>query len=171
MRLVEATIMILGVLSCAACTATRPPATTSVSALIEAETSAVDREIADAGLYNGVLEPFAVNTATLTNPDHVTDERLMTVVHSEFTGPIEDFVTKMAFETGYRVVAQGEKPGAPIIITLVQRNLPAMGALSEAFFQGKGRAELVVDQRARTMTILYKRPERSPVPHLEDTEV
>lgn len=171
MRVVEATIVILGVLSCAACTVTKPPETSSVSALIEAETSAVDREIADAGLYNSVLEPFAVNTATLKNPDYVTDERLMTVVHSQFTGPIEDFVTKMALETGYRVVAQGEKPGAPIIIMLVQRNLPAMGALSEAFFQGKSRAELIVDQRARTMTIVYKRPERSPVPHLEDTEI
>lgn len=171
MRLAQTILVTIGVLSCAACTTARPPTTTSLSALIDAETSVVDREIADAGLYNGVLEPYATGTTTLRNPDYVTDERLMTVVHSQFTGPIEDFVSKIALETGYRVIAQGEKPGAPILITLVQRDLPAMGALREAFFQGKDRAGLVVDQRARTMTIVYSRPERSPVPHIEDTEV
>jgi hypothetical protein len=160
----------LCLLVCAACSATKLPETTSLSALIDSETSVVDREIADAGLYNGVLEPYATGTTSLKNPDYVTDERLMTVVHSAFTGPVEDFVSRIALETGYRVIAQGEKPGAPILITLVQENLPAMGALSEAFFQGKRRAELVVDQRAKTMTIVYSRPERSPVPHIEDTE-
>ncbi len=171
MRLAQTILVTIGVLNCAACTTARPPVTTSLSALIDAETSVVDREIADAGLYNGVLEPYATGTTTLRNPDYVTDERLMTVVHSQFTGPVEDFVSKIALETGYRVIAQGEKPGAPILITLVQRDLPAMGALREAFFQGKDRAGLVVDQRARTMTIVYSRPERSPVPHIEDTEV
>lgn len=162
------TILLFGV---AACTTTKPPQTTSLSALVDAETSVVDREIADAGLYNGVLEPYATGNTTLRNPDYVTDEQLMTVVHSQFTGPIEDFVSKLALETGYRVIAQGEKPGSPILITLVQRDLPAMGALREAFFQGKDRAGLVVDQRTKTMTIVYSRPERSPVPHIEDTEV
>ena len=145
-RNISVTILLFGV---AACTTTKPPQTTSLSALIDAETSVVDREIADAGLYNGVLEPYATGNTTLKNPDYVTDEQLMTVVHSQFTGPIEDFVSKVALETGYRVIAQGEKPGAPILITLVQRDLPAMGALREAFFQGKDRAGLVVDQRPR----------------------
>ncbi len=171
MRLAQTILVTLGVLSCAACTVTKPPAMTSLSALIDAQTSVVDREIADAGLYSGVLEPYATGSTSLKNPDYVTDERLMNVVHSQFTGPIEDIVSKMALETGYRVIAQGEKPGAPILITLVQRDLPAMGALREAFFQGKDRAALVVDQRTKTMTIVYKRPERSPVPHIEDTEV
>lgn len=171
MRVAENTLIVMGLLTVAGCTVTKPPATTSLSALIDSETSMVDREIADAGLYNGVLEPYYIDTITLKNPDYVTDQKLMTVVHSQFTGPIEDFVSKMALETGYRVIAQGEKPGSPILITLVQRDLPAMGALREAFFQGKDRAGLVVDQQAKTMTIVYSRPERSPVPHLEDTEV
>lgn len=171
MRLAQTILLTAGLLSGAACTANKPPETTSLSALIDAETSVVDREIADAGLYNGVLEPYATGTTTLQNPDIITDERLMTVVHSAFTGPIEDFVSTMALETGYRVIAQGEKPGAPIMITLIQRDLPAMGALREAFFQGKERATLVVDQRAKTMTIVYSRSESSPVPHIEDTEV
>lgn len=171
MRVVGTTLTVLGLLTCAGCTTAKPPETTSLSALIDSETSTVDREIADAGLYNGVLEPYYIDTTTLKNPDYVTDDRLMTVVHSQFTGPIEDFVSKIALETGYRVIAQGEKLGAPILITLVQRDLPAMGALREAFFQGKDRAGLVVDQRSKTMILVYSRPERSPVPHLEDTEV
>lgn len=171
MQPIQNVLLIVTLSSAAACTAARAPESTGLSALIEAETSLVDREIADAGLYAGVLEPYATGTVSLKNPDHVTDERLMNVVHSAFTGPIEDFVSTMALATGYRVVAEGEKPGAPILITLVQRDLPVMGALREAFFQGKARARLVVDQRAKTMTIVYSRPERSPVPHIEDTEI
>ena len=171
MRVAETTFLMFWLLSVAACTIARAPQSTSLTGLIDNETSSVDREIADAGLYPGVLEPYATGTVSLKGPDHVTDDALLTVVHSQYTGPVEDFVSKVALETGYRIKAQGEKPGAPIIITLVQRDLPAMGALREAFFQGKDRAGLVVDQRSRTMTIVYKRPERSPVPHIKDTEI
>jgi len=171
MRVTETALILIWLLGCTACTTARPPKTTSLSGLIDKETSAVDREVADAGLYPGVLEPYAVGTVVLKNPDTVTDEALMAVVHAAFNGPIEDLVSRIALETGYKIIAQGEKPGSPIIITLIQRDLPAMGALREGFFQAKDRAGLVVDQRTRNMTIVYLRPEASPVPHIEDTEV
>jgi hypothetical protein len=165
--------MLIALLGAAAgCTTPQPTELRSVSSLVEQQTSDVEREVADASLYNNVLEPFAVSTVTLLNPgDHVTDEELLRVVNSEFTGKIEDLVSLIAQATGYRVIADGEKPGAPIVIVLVQQDLPAMGALREGFHQAKGRARLTVDQRTRTMTIHYARPERSPVPHREDREV
>jgi len=46
-----------------------------------------------------------------------------------------------------------------------------LGLLREAFGQGKGRAWLEIDQFARVMTIHYARPEKSPVPHLDDTKL
>lgn len=165
-------VLMIGLIATlAACTSPRSDDGPSISSLVAQQTSDVDREIADAGLYNGVLEPFATGQVILRNPEHAVDEQLLRIVNSEFTGKIEDFVSIIAREAGYRVIADGEKPGAPIVVVLVQRNLPAIGALREAFTQAKGRAKVFVDQSARTMTIHYDRHEASPVPHQEDLEI
>lgn len=142
----------------------------SISDLVLQQTSDVNREVADASLYNGVLEPLAVRQVILRNPEHVVDEALLRIVNAEFTGKIEDLVSIVARETGYRVISDGERPGAPIIITLVQNDLPAIGALREGFHQAKGRVKIFIDQSAKTMTLHYRRHENSPVPHLEDLE-
>lgn len=155
----------------AGCVSQQPENAPSISSLITQQTSDVDREVADAGLYNGVLEPLAVQQVVLRSPDYVVDEALLRIVNAQFTGKIEDLVSVIARETGYRVIADGEKSGAPIVIVLVQRDLPALGALREGFHQAKGRAKIFVDQAAKTMTIHYRRHENSPVPHLEDLEV
>lgn len=163
--------LMLTLFAMSACTVAPPDTGPSVSSLVDQQTVDINREVADAGLYNGVLEPLAVRQVVVRNPEHVTDEALFRVVNAEFTGKIEDLVSIIARETGYRVIADGEKPGAPIVIVLVQQNLPAIGALREAFHQGKGRAKVFVDQSAKTMTIHYRRHEASPVPDLEDREI
>lgn len=150
--------------------ATKPRPATSLTAIVDKQTSSVDREIDDAGLY-GVLEDYARGTTTLLNPDYATDEAILDPVNGKFTGPIEDLVKEVAADTGYRVIADGEKPGSPIFITIIQNDLTYIGLLSEGFLQAKGRARIIVDQQAKTMTIHYRRHEKSPVPALEDTEV
>lgn len=149
---------------------TKPGASADIAALIEAETAIVDREITDARSYSNVLQPLAFRT-TVMRPDYVTDYVLLNIVNASYSGTIEEFVSKVALETGYRLVVEGEKPGAPIVITLVKSGLPAIGALREALWQSKNRVKLIVDQRSKTMKLVYARPERSPVPHLEDQEV
>ena len=150
------------------CTTSDDPSAGSVSSLINNETSIVDQEIADAGLYPGVLEGYARDSTKIINPDHVEDETLLVPVNGEFTGTVEDLVKTIAAATGYTTAAEGEKPGAPIIIVVVQYELAAIGILREGFLQAKDRARLVIDQTSKTMTIVYRRPERSPVPNLED---
>mgnify|MGYP001792824045 FL=1 len=164
-------VLVLALGGLSSCTTATPESAPSVSSLVEQQTFDINREVADAGLYNGVLEPIAIRQVVIRNPEHVTDEELFRVVNAEFTGKIEDLVSIIARETGYRVIADGEKPGAPIVIVLVQQNLPAIGALREAFHQAKGRAKVFVDQSAKTMTIHYRRHEASPVPDLEDREI
>jgi len=154
----------------AGCATPQPETGPSISSLVAQQTSDVNREIADAGLYNGVLEPLATGQVILRNPEHVVDDALLRIVNAEFTGKIEDLVSIVARETGYRVISDGERLGAPIIITLVQRDLPAIGALREGFHQAKGRVKIFIDQSAKTMVIHYLRHENSPVPHLEDLE-
>jgi len=145
-------------------------ASEDISALIEAETSIVNREIADASSYSNVLQPLAIRTTTM-RPDHVTDYALLNIVDATYSGTVEEFVATVALATGYRLVVEGEKPGAPILITLVKSGLPAIGALREALWQAKNRVELMVDQNSKTMKLVYARPERSPVPHLDDKKI
>ena len=171
MRLIGTAIVVHAVLVLSACTQVRPPDAIGVSRIVDQYTRDVNREVAEAGEYPGVLEPLATGTVVLAKPNYIVDDMLMRFVNSEFTGRIEDFVSLIARETGYSVVADGEKPGAPIVIVLVRRDLPALGALRDAFHQGKSRARLTIDQASRTMTIHYARPEQSPVPHGEDQEV
>jgi hypothetical protein len=148
-------------------TSTKPEGSADLSAMIEAETAIIDREIADASSYSNVLQPLAFRT-TIMRPDYITDYGLLDIVNATYTGTVEEFVAKVALETGYRLMVEGEKPRAPILITLVKSDLPAIGALREALWQSKNRAELIVDQNSKTMKLLYARPERSLVPHLED---
>ena len=155
-------------LGMAGCATSDDPSAGSVSSLIHRETSIVDREIADAGLYPGVLEGYARDTTMIINPDHVVDEALLVPVDGEFTGTVEDLVKTIAAVIGYSAAAEGEKSGAPIIVVIVQYDLPAIGILREGFLQAKDRARLVIDQASKTITIVYRRPERSPVPNLED---
>ena len=152
----------------AGCATSEDPTVSSVSGLIHRETSIVDREVADAGHYPGALEGFARESTKIINPDHVVDEALLVPVNGEFTGTVEDLVKTIASAIGYGTAAEGEKPGAPIIVVVVQYDLPAVGILREGFLQAKDRARLVIDQASKTITIVYRRPERSPVPHPED---
>ena len=152
----------------AGCTTFEDSSAGSVSNLIHRETSIVDRQIADAGLYPGVLEGYALGSTKVINPDHLEDEALLIPVNGEFTGTVEDLVKTIAASIGYSTAAEGEKPGAPIIVVVVQYELPAIGILREGFLQAKDRARLVIDQASKTMTIVYRQPERSPVPQLED---
>ena len=133
---------LLFALLASACTPTRPPDAIGVSRIVDQYTRDVNREVAEAGEYHGVLEPLAKNTVTLANPSYIVDDALMRFVEAEFTGRIENFVSLIARETGYSVKADGEKPGAPIVIVLVRRDLPALGALRDAFHQSKSRARL-----------------------------
>ncbi|WP_029066157.1 DotD/TraH family lipoprotein [Labrenzia sp. DG1229] len=137
MRLSGTAIVLHTALILSACTPTRPPDALGVSRIVDQYTRDVNREVAEAGEYNGVLQPLATNTVSLANPSYIVDDALMRFVDAEFTGRIEDFVSLIARETGYSVRADGEKPGAPIVIILVRRDIPALGALRDALHQAK----------------------------------
>lgn len=168
MRNLILSLLVLPLSGMSGCKASNNPSTSSLSSLIRQQTSIVDQEVADAGLYSGVLEEYARDSTQIVNPDHVVDEALLVPVNGEFTGTVEDLVKTIAAATGYGTAAEGEKPASPIIIVVVQYNLPAVGILREGFLQAKYRARLVIDQDTKTLTIVYRRPERSPVPHRED---
>ena len=115
----------------------------------------------------GALAPYAQNAVDLSPSKPAVE--LLVLVDGNFNGTVEDLTKRVGGLLGYRVAASGEKPGAPIAVAVHQYNLSALGLLREGFAQARTRATLTIDQFNKVMTVNYRRPEGSPVPHQDDT--
>lgn len=140
--------------------------TLSVRKYLDSSLADVNQEKRYASLYPRALEPYAQKTVRL-NPE-VAGEELLQTFDARWNGTLDDITRKAARMAGYSVRANGERSGSPIMVSVHWAGLPLVGLLQEAFGQGKGRAWLEIDQVQRVMTIHYARPEKSPVPHLDD---
>jgi len=143
--------------------------TLSVRKYLDSSLATVNEEKRYASLYPRALEPHASNTVRL-HPETAGQE-LLQPVHARWNGSLDDITRKAARMAGYSVRANGERSGSPILVSVHWADMTLLGLLREAFGQGKGRAWLEIDQFARVMTIHYARPEKSPVPHLDDTKL
>lgn len=143
--------------------------TLSVQKYLDSSLAAVSEEKRYASLYPKALEPFASNTVRI-HPE-APGEALLQPVGSRWNGTLDDVTRKAAAMAGYSVQAKGERSGSPILVAVHYKDMTLLGFLREAFGQGKGRAWLEIDQSSRVMTIHYARPEKSPVPHLDDTRL
>ncbi len=163
-------LMGIGFILLSACTAAQKEEgpKSSLSGLIDQTVAGVDREVEEAQLYSHVLQVPAWDTTKIINPSHVEEGSLLTVLDGKFSGTIEDLTKLVAREIDYKVLSVGEKPGSPIIITVVQNDISAIGLLREGYEQAKNRARLVINQQDKTLTLKYHRPEKSPVPSVEE---
>lgn len=143
--------------------------TLSVKKYLDSSLATVNEEKRYASLYPRALEPHAGNTVRL-HPETAGQE-LLKPVNARWNGTLDDITRKAARLAGYSVRANGERSGSPILVSVHWADMTLLGLLREAFGQGKGRAWLEIDQFARVMTIHYARPEKSPVPHLDDTKL
>ncbi|WP_085044132.1 DotD/TraH family lipoprotein [Ensifer aridi] len=141
--------------------------TLSVRKYVDSSLEDVNKEKRYASLYPRAVERFSRNTVKL-HPE-VASEELLQPVDARWNGTLDDITRKAARMAGYSVRADGERSGSPIMVSVHWADMTLISLLREAFGQGKGRAWLEVDQVRRVMTIHYARPEKSPVPHLDDT--
>ena len=149
----------------AGCAKPIDPSLAGVEAYIDQQTAFTIDNKEYASRY-GALASYAPNAVDLS-PSRPAIE-LLVLVDGNFNGTVEDLTKKIADLLGYRVAANGEKPGAPVMIAVQQYNLSALGLLREGFAQARTRATLTIDQFNRVMTVNYLRPESSPVPHQDD---
>lgn len=144
------------------CAKAPPPDLTGLSGYI-AQQAAFTEDQKEYAARHGVLADYNSEAVQLV-PNYPSDE-LFRLVDSRWNGTVEDLTQRIAKLTGYGVAASGEKPGAPITVAVNQADLTAIGLLREGFGQARTRATLTIDQTNRVMTVRYKRPESSPVPH------
>lgn len=162
----EIAIIVALCIPIAGCAKVRPPDLTGISGYIAQQTAFTEDQNEYAARH-GALASYNDEAVQIV-PNYPSDE-LFRLVDSRWNGTVEDLADRIAKLTGYRVAATGEKPGAPIVVAINQADLTAIGLLREGFAQARTRATLIIDQDNRVMTIHYKRPESSPVPHQDDT--
>lgn len=150
----------------AGCAKAPPPDLTGISGYI-AQQTAFTEDQKEYAARRGALAGYNAEAVQLV-PNYPSDA-LFRLVDSRWNGTVEDLTQRIAKLTGYSTAAYGEKPGAPIVVAVNQADLTAIGLLREGFAQARTRATLTIDQNTRVMTIRYKRPEASPVPHQDDT--
>lgn len=157
-------------LSVTACAPKQKFETLSVGRYIDTSIEDANQERSYASLYkNAVARPVS-GMVRIRNPENATGSINAPIV-SRFQGTLDDLIKEVARKTGYSVQADGERAGAPILISVNWDALPAIGLLQEGFSQAKGQARLTVNQATKTLTVHYIRRERSPVPHLDDTRL
>ncbi len=147
------------------CAKAPPSDLTGISGYIAQQTSFTEDYKAYTARH-GALAGYNAEAVQLI-PSYPSGE-LFRLVDSRWNGPVEDLSQRMARLAGYSLRVSGEKPGAPIVVAVQQSDLTAIGLLREGFAQARTRATLTIDQNSRVMTIHYKRPEASPVPHQDD---
>lgn len=147
--------------------ASKPPATSSVDRFIDKQTAFVVDELQYVSNYPGALASYDTDPIRIVRGD---DPNLYVVVDAIWTGTVEDLAKHVGRHLGYDVMSQGEKLGSPLIVSVTSYTLPAIGLLRQGFSQARGRAKLEIDAVNRVMTIIYRRPERSPIPHQDDTQ-
>lgn len=150
----------------AGCAKHDPIDTTAVSSFIDKQTAYVVDEVGYASNYPGALASYDQNAVRLIGAEA---PELFTLVNAQWSGTLEDLARKVARSIGYGTAARGERLPHKTIAVVNSYNLPAIGLLRQGFAQGRGRVRLEVNTRTRTLTVVYARPERSPIPHQEDT--
>lgn len=142
--------------------------TSTVDAFIGKQTAYVIDEVADAAKYPNALASYDNNAVSIIG---LQTPELFTVVDATWNGSLEQMTRKVARSLGYATAARGEKLPAPTIATVNAFNLPAIGFLRQGFAQGRGRLRLEVDTRRKVFTVIYARPEASPIPHQDDLQL
>ena len=163
-------VVVATALLCSACANKKENfETLSVQKYLDTSIAFVNEEKRYASLYPKALEGHASNTVRIS--PETPGEELLQPVDTRWNGTLDDVTRKAGKLAGYSVQAKGERSGSPILVAVHYKDMTLLGFLREAFGQGKGRAWLEIDQFARVMTIHYSRPEKSPVPHLDDTRL
>lgn len=74
----------------------------------------------------------------------------------DWTGPIQPLVQQIAMAAGYRLRVIGSAPEIPIIIQLLEKNVPLAYILRDADYQAGTKADIVVYTSKRTIELRYR---------------
>lgn len=166
MRIIVAT----GALLLAGCAQTNSFHTKDVGVMVDESIADIDKEKKFVYVENSAFNQRPTGVITLVHKDPPSGALMMSM-STIFNGPVEDLIKSTATKIGYSVRKYGERPGAPVLVAVNRHNDTAYGIMEEGLLQAHGMVRITIDQRHKSITVRYKRPERSPVAHTDDTRL
>nr|WP_278520248.1 DotD/TraH family lipoprotein [Brucella anthropi] len=166
MRIIVAT----GALLLAGCAQTTNFHTKDVGLMVDKSITDIDEEKKFVYLEKSAFNQRPVGVITLVHKEPPSGA-LMMPMSAIFNGPVDDLIKSTAAKIGYSVRKYGERPGAPALVAVNRHNDTAYGIMEEGLLQAHGLVRITIDQRHKSITVRYKRPERSPVAHIDDTRL
>jgi defect-in-organelle-trafficking protein DotD len=82
-------------------------------------------------------------------------QELRRIISVDYNGPIEPMARAAADRAGYTLEVNGDKPPAPIIVSLVAREKSVVEVLRDLGLQAGRRADIVVDPDRRIVELNY----------------
>jgi len=161
-------IFLIGVIVISACSASKNINTKNIGVMIDNASYSIRDKKRFVYLDNGAFNTKPIGIITISNgvkPSGI----LISPMSASFNGPIEDLIKNIASHIGYSVRRYGERSGAINFVTVNRQNSTPYEIIEDGLLQANGLVHLAIDQESHSFTVRYKRPERSPVSHPEDT--
>ena len=89
-------------------------------------------------------------------PDH-TQFSVPGFASVDTSGPIEPLVKNIAKAAHYKLSTFGKSPAIPIIITMRAKDTPIAKLLADIYYQAYPRARISVDEKRKTIRLIYAR--------------
>jgi len=80
---------------------------------------------------------------------------LRRIVSVDWTGPIEPIARTLADRAGYQMQVNGDRPPAPVIVSVVAREKSVVEVLRDIGLQAGQLANVVVDPERRIVELNY----------------
>ncbi|WP_094507472.1 DotD/TraH family lipoprotein [Brucella thiophenivorans] len=163
-------ILLAGVVLLSGCAQSPKFNTKPIGPMIEKNIDSIVEEKRFVYLEKGVINPRPIGVITMVRKETPSGS-LMSPMNATFQGTIEDLVKVVASRIGFSVSKYGERSGAPILVSVNASNSTPYYILEEGLLQAQGQVRITIDQAHKSITVRYKRPERSPVAHIDDTRL
>jgi defect-in-organelle-trafficking protein DotD len=151
-----------------ACSASKKINTKDIGVMIDNASNSIRDKKRFVYLENGAFNTKPIGVIII-NSGAKPSGVLLSPMSASFDGPIEELIKNIASHIGYSVRSYGERSGAINFVTVNRQNSTPYEIIEDGLLQTNGLVRLAIDQESRSFTARYKRPERSPVSHPEDT--
>ena len=94
-------------------------------------------------------------TTKMSAPPKPASIGMSQLATTDWTGPIEPLLKKIAAATKYRLQVIGHKPSIPVIVSVYAKNEPLATILRDASFQAASKVDVVVYPRRKIIEMRY----------------
>ena len=103
------------------------------------------------------IEKAKMPKSSLQSPPSPASIGMAQLASTDWTGPIEQLMQKIAKASNYRLQIIGRKPAIPVIVSVSAENEPLATILRDTSFQAAKKVDVVVYPRRRIIEMRYLR--------------